>query len=96
LKPSQMNAGKPIEADASAILTFLTTKQHLRPHTPIGEVLRQTTQLFGCCPQAIERGMDWLGIENERPIGRFRRSELVQLANAVLRFWMQNIAIAQP
>jgi hypothetical protein len=91
-----MNAGQPIEADASAILAFLTSRQHLRPHTPIGEILQQTMQIFGCCPQAIERGMDWLGIEAERPLGRFRRSELVQLANAIFRFWMQNLAIAQP
>src|SRR5450432_2734263 len=95
LQPSQKIAGKSLDVDANAILTYLTARQHLRPLKPIREVLDQTTQAFGCCPAAITRGISWLGIEENRPIGRFRRSELVQLANAIQRFWLQNLAAAQ-
>jgi len=82
-----------MDVDSDAILAYLTTRQHLRPHLPATEVLDETVEAFGCCPQAIKRGIDWLGIEPSRPIGRLRRTELVQLARAVHRFWMQNAAV---
>lgn len=78
------------EFDSDAILTYLTTRQHLRPHARISEILDQTTEAFGCCPAAIARALEWLGIEGDTSIGRLRRSELVQLACAVHRYWMQN------
>jgi hypothetical protein len=85
---------KPIEADADVILTHLTSRQHLRPQQTIQDVLSDATQLFGCCPQAIGRGMEWLGIEPSVKIGRLRRSELMQLARAIHRFWMKNLETA--
>jgi hypothetical protein len=95
LPPQKIDAEKSLDVDANAILTFLTARQHLRPHAPIHEVLEQSTQIFGCCPNAISRGIQWLGVDPQRPIGRFRRSEILQLANAIHRFWMQNLATAQ-
>jgi hypothetical protein len=87
---------KPVikQADVSAedILSHLTSRQHLRPHTPVREIVDQTTELLGCCPLAIARAMDWLKIDPDKAIGRLRRSELVQLAMAVHRFWMQGAA----
>jgi hypothetical protein len=91
MQQQQMAGRNPLDVDSDAILAHLTSRQHLHPHAPVAQILEQTTELFGCCPAAIERGIDWLGIEPARPIGRLRRSELVQLARAVHRFWMQNV-----
>ena len=82
------------DVHSDAILQYLTTRQHLRPHLAVIDVLDQTTERFGCCPLAIRRALQWLGIDGNRRIGRMRRSELVQLARAVHRFWMQNAAAA--
>jgi hypothetical protein len=86
----KFSAVEHLEVGSDAILNFLTTRQHLHPHQAIRDVLEQTTGQFGCCPKAIQRGIEWLGIDGARRIGRLRRSELVQLAMAVHRFWMQN------
>ncbi|HEY7087120.1 MAG TPA: hypothetical protein VH518_03465 [Tepidisphaeraceae bacterium] len=80
------------DVDSDAILKYLTHRQHIHPRQSIREALDETTELFGCCPEAIVRGITWLGIDPARTIGRLRRSELVQLAKAVHRFWMQNAA----
>jgi hypothetical protein len=55
-------------------------------------VLEETTEQLGCCPQAIARALSWLHIDPSLAIGRLRRSEIMQLANAVHRFWQQNTA----
>jgi len=94
VQPSQVNTGKPIDIDAEAILTYLTHRQHLLPLTPVSKILEQTTQVFGCCPLAIERGLQWLKIDADVKIGRLRRSELIQLSRAIHRFWMQGIEAA--
>jgi hypothetical protein len=81
-------------ADPDALLTYLSSRQHLHPHATVHEVLDATIGSMGCCPRAIDRALEWLGIERTRAIGRLRRSELVQLARAVHRFWMQNLEAA--
>ncbi|HVT88893.1 MAG TPA: hypothetical protein VHD56_08585 [Tepidisphaeraceae bacterium] len=85
---------KSPNVDCDTILGYLTARQHLRPHAPLGQALQETTEAFGCCPQAIERALQWLGVDSSRAIGRLRRSELTQLARAVHRFWQQAIAAA--
>jgi hypothetical protein len=84
----------PTQTNLDTILNHLTARQHLRPQAAIQQVLEEMTELYGCCPQAIARGMDWLGIDPAVKIGRLRRSELIQLARSVHRFWMQNLAAA--
>lgn len=83
---------KQPDISAEDILSHLTDRQHLRPHASVREVVEQTIERFGCCPQAIARAMDWLKIDPNSAIGRLRRSELVQLAMSVHRFWMQGSA----
>jgi hypothetical protein len=78
-------------ASSDLMLNHLTSQQHLHPHRAVREVLDLTVEAFGCCPQAIARGVDWLGIDETRPIGRLRRSELLQLARSIHRFWQQNL-----
>ncbi len=85
-------AAKHVDITPDDILDHLTSRQHLHPHSTIRQVLDQTTDRFGCCPDAIGRAVDWLKIDPTSVIGRLRRSELVQLSRAVHRFWMQNLA----
>jgi hypothetical protein len=82
--------------EADAILNRLTTSQHLQPHRPLGDVLKQTIEELGCCPVAVDRAMQWLQLDWSQPVGRLRRTELTQLARAIFRFWGQSNLTAQP
>jgi hypothetical protein len=76
------------QTDSSAsVIELLTTRQHLRPHQPVRSVLRDVIDGLGCCPVAVERAVEWLRVDPDQSIGRLRRSELIQLGNAVARFW---------
>jgi hypothetical protein len=83
-------SGSAATQSADVILNHLTTRQYLQPHAQVQDVLSQTVELFNCCPDAIARGIEWLSLDPSTPIGRLRRTELVQLSKAVHRFWMQN------
>jgi hypothetical protein len=74
------------------IVDLLTNRQHLRPHLSVREVMQQATEELGCCPQAIDRAIDWLKVDPNQSIGRLRRSELLQLARSVDRFWHETAA----
>ena len=90
IQPEQTSS-RASDRSSDAILKHLTARQHVRPHQSILELLDETTELLGCCPAAIRRGIAWLGIDPARLVGRLRRSEIVQLARAVHRFWMQSV-----
>ncbi len=81
-----------LDISADVILNFLTTRQHVSPHASLISVLEETVERFGCCPQAVDRAIEWLGLDRSQLIGRLRRTELLQLSRAIHRFWMQNIA----
>jgi hypothetical protein len=93
---SSNSFGNPRDVGWDMLLTHLTTGQYLHPHLSTLDVLDQTTERFGCCPQAIRRALVWLHADGEKAIGRLRRSELVQLARAVHRFWLQGAGTAVP
>ena len=76
-------------SQADSILRDLSTRQHLQPHAPLGDVLEAVTDDTGVCPQATERAVGWLGLDPERAIGRLRRTELSQLAQSIDRFWRE-------
>ena len=76
----------------SDLIELLTTRQHLRPHQPLREVLQAAMDELGCCPIAIERAVTWLGVDASKAVGRLRRTELVQLAHAICRYWRQAIS----
>ena len=71
------------------LVELLTTQQYLRPHQPVRDVLRMAMDQLGCCPQAITRALEWLQVDSEQPVGRLRRSELIQLGKSISRFWRQ-------
>jgi hypothetical protein len=74
----------------------LSTRQHLRPHEPLGEAVLETTRGSGVCPVAVEQARGWLGYDPSARFGRLRRTELTQLASAIHRFWRQNASQAAP
>jgi hypothetical protein len=76
-----------LRADTQLILEAFTTRQYLRPHRPIGQVLPDIVDDVGCCPNAVAQAMEWLRIEPTLAIGRLRRTELMQLARSIQRFW---------
>ena len=78
-------------SQADSLLRDLSTRQHLQPHVPLGDVLGAVTDDTGLCPQAAERAVGWLGLDPERAIGRLRRSELSQLAQSIDRFWREGV-----
>jgi hypothetical protein len=81
-------------ADSDAILNILTTRQHLSPHEPLEEALRSVIDGLGCCPAAVQNATQWLKVDPAQAIGRLRRTELMQLAKAVHRFWSRSLAEA--
>ena len=80
------------DTDSDSMLSFLTHRQHLHPHQGLGQALDDTIEHFGCCPQAVARALEWLKLDGQSAIGRLRRSELVQLARVIHRFWSQSTA----
>jgi hypothetical protein len=76
-----------ISSDFENLLDALTTRQHLRPHDTVQAALASTVQQLGVCPNAIEHALQWLQLDGSQPIGRLRRTELMQLARSVHRFW---------
>jgi hypothetical protein len=73
--------------DSNAIVELLTARQHAHPRVSVAATMEYATRQLGCCPAAIARAVDWLQMDVSRPIGRVRRSELLQLARSVYRFW---------
>ena len=71
------------------VVDLLTTQQYLRPHQPVRDVLRLAMDQLGCCPQAVARALAWLQVDADQPVGRLRRSELIQLGKSISRFWRQ-------
>ena len=76
--------------DAEDILRELSVRQHLTPRRPLKQVVAETVDVTGACPVAAERAMTWLGLAPELAIGRLRRSELMQLARSMYRFWAES------
>ena len=85
-----------IQSDFERLLDVLTTRQHLRPHEPVSAALMQTVNDLGVCPNAVEHALKWLGLDPTTVIGRLRRTELMQLARTVHRFWRQAAAHDMP
>src|SRR5947199_9619138 len=82
---------KLLGADSEMVLEALTRRQHLHPHAPLEQVLRETIDELHCCPQAVRRAVEWLELDRQMPIGRLRRTELTQLARSIYRLWRQSV-----
>ena len=84
-------ANHPLGTDAEGILQELSTRQHLAPHRPLGDVLSDTVETTGVCPDAAARALAWLNLPPDRSIGRLRRGELMQLARCTYRYWLESV-----
>ena len=76
-----------MNTDADDILNELTTRQHLTPGRALKEIVAETVASTGVCESAADRALVWLNLPSDQPIGRLRRSELIQLARSMHRFW---------
>ena len=86
---NRMFLRRPPTADASDLLAGLTEQQFLNPQQPLNDALAASQQKIGFCPLAAESAVKWLQTDDARPIGRLRRTELMQLARCIDRFWQQ-------
>jgi len=83
-----------VHSELDDLLNALTTTQHLSPHEPLAQSLARTSDALGVCPQAVSHALAWLQVDPATPIGRLRRTELMQLARSIHRFWRQPGAAA--
>jgi hypothetical protein len=77
--PAQVNRPRDL-------VELLTVRQYLAPHQPVRDVLRLASAQLACPAPAVDQVSKWLHLDLHQPIGRLRRSELIQLANAFSRF----------
>ncbi len=81
------DARQPQDVGADEILESLSTQQHVEPHRTLARALSQAQEQTGFGPGAAERAAEWLQLDARGAIGRLRRSELIQLARSIHRFW---------
>jgi hypothetical protein len=81
-------SSRKLPVDADALLASLTTLQHVYPHKALRAVIGETR----ACPVAAERAIEWLGLDGDIAIGRLKRTELIQLARSLHRFWRKATA----
>ena len=86
-----------IQADSQNLFNALSTRQFLAPHEPVSQSLGTLSDRLGVCPGAIEQALNWLQLDGSQSVGRLRRTELMQLARSIHRFWRQRTdATAEP
>ena len=76
------------------LLNALTAQQYMNPHEPLAQSLARTADALGVCPNAVNQAVAWLGVDRSTAVGRLRRTELMQLARSIHRFWQQAVAAA--
>jgi hypothetical protein len=92
---SQLNSQNLVGVDADVVVQALTQRQFVRPHQPLRQALAEVIDELRCCPVAVERAVQWLQLQWDEPIGRLRRTELIQLARVIHRFWNESEAERQ-
>jgi hypothetical protein len=81
----------PTPADGDRIVDVLSEEQFLKPHQSVETAMAAVVDRLGVCPGAAEEAIRSLGIELGTSVGRLRRTELMQLARTVHRFWRQAV-----
>jgi hypothetical protein len=66
-------------------------RSHVR-FSALGEALDDVSQQVGFCPGAAAGALRWLQLDEGVKLGRLRRSELMQLASSIDRFWRKGDA----
>jgi hypothetical protein len=78
-------------ADADRLVEALSQQQFLKPHQAVASAVQAVIDALGVCPEAARAAMQSLHVESAAPIGRLRRTELMQLARSIHRFWRQSV-----
>lgn len=78
-----------VHSGVDDLLDAMTTQQYLKPHEPLAQALGRTADALGVCPQAVNHAVAWLQVDPAVAVGRLRRTELMQLARSIHRFWRQ-------
>jgi hypothetical protein len=81
----------PTPADGDRIVEVLSEEQFLKPHQSIASAMAAVVDGLGVCPGAADEAVRSLGVELGTSVGRLRRTELMQLARTVHRFWRQAV-----
>jgi hypothetical protein len=84
-----------IQADFDNLLQALTVRQHIAPREEVGQSLAHTVADLGVCPNAVQESLSRLQLDPQQSIGRLRRTELMQLARTVHRYWRQAVETSQ-
>ena len=84
------------DVDSNRILAQLSTRQYLHPHRPLEQVLAEVQRELGFCMGAAQAAIAWLRLDASLAVGRVRRSELIQVARSIHRFWRQAMADSAP
>ena len=77
--------------DSERLLQQLTGWQYVRPHDSLRQILLLAGENLALRPVAVEEAARWLQIDVNRPVGRLRRTELIQLARSLGDHWRQNV-----
>jgi hypothetical protein len=85
-----------IQAEFENLLDALSSRQHLNPHEPVTRALDAVGEQLGVCPQAVGHAVAWLQLDGSQSVGRLRRTELMQLARSIYRFWRQRTSAKGP
>lgn len=80
------------DAGAREIAQRLFRQQYLHPHQKLSDALRLAGAEVGFCAGAAAQAVRWLRVDDQRSIGRFRSTELTQLANSINRYWQETLA----
>ena len=72
---------------SDSIVGALQTRQHLRPHAPLGHALTKLTEELDVCPAACGQAVKALGLDESAAIGRLRGAVLIELGQTIDRLW---------
>jgi hypothetical protein len=81
----------PTPADGDRIVDVLSEEQFLKPHQSVESAMAAVVDRLGVCPGAAAEAVQSLGVELGMSVGRLRRTELMQLARTMHRFWRQAV-----
>jgi len=76
---------------ADRIIDVLTDQQHTRPHQTVAGAVAASAVAVGFCPEAGQQAVESLGVGPHTVVGRLRRTELIQLAKVIHRYWRQSV-----
>jgi hypothetical protein len=81
----------PTPADGDRLVEVLSEEQFLKPHQSVASTMAAVVDRLGVCPGAAEEAVRALGVGLDQSIGRLRRTELMQLARTLHRYWRQSV-----